>query len=247
MQDANTNNDNSASPAGTRAHWIALAVMVITVLALDLLIAAWFGHGAGPFFATVAADIVTIAVAWWLYQRLVSRPLLRLGDMLSPGAAGTIDFTRRADQGRGAGTSRLASDLNRFHTACDSALIELAASASRLIPISKELADAYGFQAQRAGMQRMYSQTVANAVGTMRATTDTVSSHVNATNDALNDTQANVDSCQAVFRETSTSMTALVNQIDQASSRVTDLAAQSSDIGRIIGVINEIADQTNLL
>lgn len=222
-------------------------MLITTILGLDLAIAGWFEQGPGALFATVTADLVAILAAWMLYQRLVSKPLARVSDMLSPGPEDRIDFTRRAEERPGTGATRLAGEFNRFSLECDTALTELAASASRLIPISKELADAYGFQAQRAGMQRVYSQTVASAVGTMRATTETVAGHVNATNDALNDTQANVDSCQAVFRDTAASMTALLDQIDQASSRVTDLAAQSSDIGRIIGVINEIADQTNLL
>jgi methyl-accepting chemotaxis protein len=146
--------------------------------------------------------------------------------------------------GPGAG---LVDALDRFNASCDAALTELSASAGRLIPISKELADGYGFQAQRAGMQRIYSQTVASAVDKMQDAAQAVYGQVDATNRALTDTQENVSSCRAVFRETAASMNQLAEQIDRATKRVSELAQQSHDIGRIIDVINEIADQTNLL
>lgn len=226
----------------------AIPAVICCALIGNLLLARLHDGSWPLLLATLAQDLVVLTLVWLLYQKLVRRPVLRAGRAWHvSGTTERIDFTPRTDQDACGPVARLYDAFNGFTTACDSAITELSASSSRLIPISKELADSYGFQTQRAGMQRLYSQTVASAVDKMQEAADSVYGQVGATNQALADTRSKVDSCQAVFRETAVSMDQLAAQIDQASTRVGELATQSTDIGRIIDVINEVADQTNLL
>ena len=191
-------------------------------------------------------DLAVCLGAALLYRQYVQKPLRQLFDAVTQAKSETsIDLTVRLPHSGIAAC--LAHALNAFNRLGDRALSELAASASRLIPISKELADSYGFQAQRAGMQRLYSQTVASAVSKMQQAAGIVYEQVDATNQAIADTRASVASCQAVFDESAASMHALAEQIDQVATRVTDLAAQNTAIEHVIDVINEVADQTNLL
>ena len=229
-------------------HKASAPLFLICALCGDLLLTHLHGGGWVMLLTTLGQDLVLFVLGWGLYQRLVSRPLRNAERAWAAAShAERIDFTARPDEPLSGPAEGLGGALSRFTATCDAALTELTASAGRLIPISKELADSYGFQAQRAGMQRLYSQTVASAVDKMQDAAQVVYDQVDATNRALSDTQGNVDSCQAVFRETAVSMNQLSEQIDQASQRVGELAQQSTDIGRIIDVINEIADQTNLL
>lgn len=226
----------------------AIPLLLAVAVGGDLLLTSLLGGGAETLVMTLAQDLVLLAIAWAFYRLFVLSPV-RNAARTCDAASRTdrLDFTTRLPADEPGPAAGLAHAINTFYAACDNALTELSASAGRLIPISKELADSYGFQAQRAGMQRLYSQTVANAVGKMQQAAEVVYDQVDATNTALADTRANVDACQSVFRETGGSMNRLAEQIDQASVRVGELAKQSNDIGRIIDVINEIADQTNLL
>ena len=226
---------------------LAVPAIVLTAVLGDLLLTSLQGGGWQLLIPVLLQDLGVFAIAAFAYQRLILRPLGRVESSTVQAAANNrLDFTVHLQQAPGP-AGRLSAALNAFHAACDTALNDVTASASRLIPISRELADSYDAQAQRAGMQRLYSQTVANSVGEMQQVTTLVHDQVDATNTAISDTQASVDSCKAVFRDTADSMDRLVEQIDQASGRVGDLATQSNAIGRIIDVINEIADQTNLL
>jgi methyl-accepting chemotaxis protein len=237
----------SASPR-TLLLRAAPFVLVAVALACSAALSAWYGADLGLFLGALAGQLLVLGLAWGLYRVQVSRPLARAVDTLRPLVeAQRIDLTARVGEDSAGPLQPACQAINRLNAACDKAVVEIAASASRLIPISKQLADSYGFQAQRAGMQRLYSQTVANAVGRMQEASALVSQHVDATNQAISQTQSRVESCQAVFRDTAASMDRLAVQIDQAAGRVGELAARSSDIGQIIDVINAVANQTNLL
>lgn len=221
-------------------------ILLILMFAADWLIATGYDAGWELLGMLLLKDSLLLAAAAWWYQQQVRLPIRAVVAAIDGETAnGIIDLTTRLD-GHGV-TAALGDACNRFNSISDEAMTELSLSASRLIPISKELADSYGFQAQRAGMQRLYSQTVASAVGKMQQAADIVYDQIDATNRVITETQHSVASCQAVFQDTALSMNQLTEQIDQASTRVSDLATQSKAIGSIIDVINGIADQINLL
>lgn len=226
----------------------SLVPVVIAVLGGGgALLAQLFDGGWSLFAVTVLYGLAVVAVIGAYYRRLVHTPSHRLAEVLAtPSARDHIDLTRRVDAGVGP-LRHVVGSINGFHAACDNAIVEVASSASRLIPISKEFADSYSFQAQQAGLQRQYSRTVASAVDKMQEAATIVYEQVDATNRAISEAKSSVASCQSAFRDTGASMNELAEQIDQASAKVGELANQSNDIGRIIDVINEIADQTNLL
>ena len=233
---------------GTLLYRAALPLLIASALGGDLLLVRLSGGGLAVLLGTLGQDLVMFTVAWGMYRWLIKRPLHNARATWTAAAQDDqIDLTARLDAHVPGPTADLAAAINRLSANCDSAMTDVSASAGRLIPISKELANSYGFQTQRASMQRLYSQTVADAVGKMQDAAGIVHEQVNATDKAVTETQQDVDACQAVFRETAVCMNRLVEQIDLASNRVSELAQQSSDIGRIIDVINAIADQTNLL
>ena len=220
-----------------------LVISGTALLAVALLALGWY-----PFAAILTSNALLTGGIWWAYRAQIVKPardaVRTLGAIPNND---TIDLrTRLAAEGVGP-VRDLCMAINQFRAASDAAVTAIAASASRLVPISSELADSYGFQAQRAGMQKLYSQTVASAVGKMRDASESVYHQIDTTNQAVAQTQSRVVACQQAFRETATSMQHLNSQMSEAETSVERLAANSGDIGKIIDVINEIANQTNLL
>ena len=225
-----------------------LALLALAILSGNALMAGIHDADMPLFLAGLLQDLLVMAVVAYYMDRFVRRPAKDLVATLQPGAKNDrVDLTVRLGEHTPGPCRELNRVVNLFTGTCDDAVAEIAASASRLIPISKELADSYGFQAQRAGMQRLYSQTVANSITKMQDSSAVVYQHVDATRHAIGETRSRVDSCQKVFQQTASSMDSLSGQIDQASGKVSELDARGKDIGQIINVINEIADQTNLL
>ena len=217
--------NNKPRQATAVLHRGAVPLLLACAIGGDLLLTHWHGGDWSMLSATLGQDLVLFALGWGLYRRLISQPLRRTEHAwVAANKPGRIDVTTRLGGPLPGPAAGLGDALDRFNASCDAVLTELSASAGRLIPISKELADGYGFQAQRAGMQRIYSQTFASAVDKMQDAAQVVYGQVDATNKALTDTQENVSSCQTVFRETAVSMNQLAEQIDQASNRVSELA-----------------------
>ena len=223
-------------------------LLVTAALLASFAVSGLYQGGWGLFLAVLAGQAGVLGLALLVYWSTVRAPIHETVATLLPLAGSErIDLTVRLDERRAGPLQPACNALNLYAAACDEAVAGIAASASRLVPISKQLADSYGFQAQRAGMQRLYSQTVASTVSRMQEASARVSQHVETTNQAIAETQSRVESCQSVFRDTAASMDRLAVQIDEAAGRVGELASRSSDIGQIIDVINAIANQTNLL
>jgi methyl-accepting chemotaxis protein len=237
----------TASPAGLLARAAPFLLIAAAVLA-SATVSGLYQGGWGLFLAVLGGQAAMLGLTLLIYLSTVQAPIRRtVSTLVALADADRIDLAGRVDETRSGPLQPACQALNRYTAACDDAVAGIAASASRLVPISKQLADSYGFQAQRAGMQRLYSQTVASTVARMQEASARVSEHVDTTNQVIAETQSRVASCQSVFRDTAASMDRLAVQIDEAAGRVGDLASRSSDIGQIIDVINAIANQTNLL
>lgn len=224
---------------------VILTVLVLCALAAGAMVTLMRDGGFDLFLMIVIQDLLLLTVGWGFYRILLKRPITKAVNVLSHSSA--LDLTSRLDEHRSGPLQQLCHVVNQFKDYCEQAIADIAASAGRLVPMSKELADGYSSQEQKARMQKLYSQTVASALGKMNEVGAVVYQQVDATNHAITDTQTRVESCQSVFQDTASSMDKLVAQTDQAVEKVAQLSNRSADIGRIIDVIKEIADQTSLL
>lgn len=225
---------------------VTVILLIGGALVSDLVLVALNNTGITLIIVMMLQDMALLACVWWLYRSLLKKPIYRTAAILQS-VDDTIDLTMHYSDQNSSLVREINDSLNIFMTACDEAVIEITASVGRLIPISKELADSYSSQTQKSELQKLYSQTVANALNKMHASGSIVSQQVDATNQAITEAQSRVRSCQTVFQHTASSMNQLATQIDHVSERVGSLSSSSDEIGQIIDVIKEIAVQTNLL
>lgn len=228
-------------------------LLLFLILVLAIIIADGIFLVSGNTFTTLAQslvlqNIVLLIFIWWLYRILVKKTVDEFVRMVASSLSNEgINLTPQHYDGRLVTISLLNHALNRFKIACDEAIISITGSAARLAPMSKELADSYSSHIQKSELQKLYSRTVANALSKMHDSGSIVYQQVDATNQVITKTQSRVKSCQTVFQNTALSMDQLASQIDHVSERVACLSARSADIGKILDVIDSIADQTNLL
>ncbi|MFN6961672.1 MAG: methyl-accepting chemotaxis protein, partial [Rhodocyclaceae bacterium] len=165
--------------------------------------------------------------------------------LVSKVAAGDLATVIRAD-GRdefGAILSRVAMLKNRLHEAIG--LIQQTARA--LDQSTRELAEASDATVTSAQTQSAAIAGIAKAVEGLSASTDAMSS------EARNALDATGASAQATRESAATSRAAAEHILEAArvvaatEQRISELATMSEDIGRVVLVIRDIADQTNLL
>lgn len=95
--------------------------------------------------------------------------------------------------------------------------------------------------------QKSDSHQLATAMNEMAATSQEVANHATSAAQAANQAELDSNHGQEIITATIDSINTIANDIEAASSAVNRLATDSDQIGTILDVIKNIAEQTNLL
>ena len=91
------------------------------------------------------------------------------------------------------------------------------------------------------------SDTVATASEEMAATSSDIANNCHQAANSSNSASATAQSGAAIVRETVEGMTRIAAKVRSSAGAVEQLGVRSEQIGQIVGTIEDIADQTNLL
>ncbi len=117
----------------------------------------------------------------------------------------------------------------------------------RVASASEELSASADEQARGAQQQKAQSDAVATAMEEMTATVIEVAKNAAKTSEAADAANDAAETGAVEVREAVTGIQAVAESAGKLGQVLTALDGQAAEIGRIIGVINDIADQTNLL
>ncbi len=137
--------------------------------------------------------------------------------------------------------------LNDFLQVADHELTGISASASRLVPISRELADSYMMVQQKSQMQNQYGNAVAESVQELENMRMLVHGQNQEISAAVADAVHGADASLATVDVTSHSMQTLADSTEQTAQQIDVLTNVNTEILGIAQTITEIAESTNLL
>jgi len=112
---------------------------------------------------------------------------------------------------------------------------------------SKEISSAATRQARGAETQRDQTTEVATAMQEMATTVQQIADNCNQAAKASRNAAETAERGGAVVSGTLAKMRAIAGSVSATADKLKELDSASEQIGRIIGVIDDIADQTNLL
>ncbi len=119
--------------------------------------------------------------------------------------------------------------------------------AQRVASASEELSAAADEQARGAEQQTAQSETVATAMEEMTSTVMEVAQNAASTSGAADEAGGSAENGVVQVTEAVAGIEKVAESAGRLGHVLTDLDGQAAEIGRIISVINDIADQTNLL
>jgi len=119
--------------------------------------------------------------------------------------------------------------------------------AQRVASASEELSASSDEQARGAKQQKEQSDAVATSMEEMTATVMEVAKNASKTADAADAANQAAETGTTQVRLAVSGIKAVAESTGKLGQVLTALDGQAAEIGRIIGVINDIADQTNLL
>ncbi|HEX9078728.1 MAG TPA: methyl-accepting chemotaxis protein [Desulfuromonadaceae bacterium] len=177
----------------------------------------------------------------------ITAPLSRMLHMLKDIAEGEGDLTRRLEEGRRDEFGELSHWFNRFvdniHTIVSQVsgtTLQVSSAADQLNSTAEQIATA----AEEVAHQ---SVTVATAGEEMSATSNDISHNCMLASEVANRATETARGGARVVQETLGGMEKIAERVRESAHTVESLGARSDQIGAIVGTIEDIADQTNLL
>jgi len=171
-----------------------------------------------------------------------TKDIIRVASQMADG-----DLTVAASQESSDEIGQVARSFNQMREAFAAMIARLAATASRLAQAADQVEEASGQMA--AGVDAVASQaaTVATAGEEMAATSQDIAMNCQSTAESASAATDVARKGAAVVQQTVTVMQRIAERVKATSSTVEGLGVRSDQIGAIVGTIEDIADQTNLL
>lgn len=222
-----------------------VAVFIILILLGDLLFTG------DAFFGLIVAMVMVLAAVgvslWFVLNQVVVRRLELLTSEIGLLSEHGVDLTRTVEEKGSDELSILVRGFNKAVKDFDGLLIKIKGTAVRLKPMSIELAETSMGLSQRNQLQLTQNIEIGNeldslnsAAGNMQKQADDIVGATVNGSEAVTDGQHVVD---AAFN----GIAGLAQTIEKSMADVDQLQQASVQIGEAIGVIQAIAEETNLL
>jgi methyl-accepting chemotaxis protein len=196
---------------------------------------------------TVPLVIVAIGGIVVLLRSLLTKPLNSMVERFRDIAEGEGDLTMRVDQSRTDEIGELGKWFNTFITRVHDLIVSFSGAAHEVAGAATEIAASA--EQMSCGMREQNDQVtqVSAAIEEMSA------SIVGVAENSAEAVKSSIESGETaneggeIVTETIERMQMISQAVNSSSESVTELGKRGDQIGEIISVINDIADQTNLL
>lgn len=204
----------------------------------------------GAFVNSLLVALVAVALIAGLalvVARSISTPLKRTLAVMNDIAQGDGDLTRRLDSHDHDEIGKLGAAFNSFADQVASLVNNVRASATTMDNNVRQLNDIMKETEQGVGQQQEESEQAATAINELAAASHEVASSANQASAAADQAEGMVVSAQQVLHNAIEVINGLASNVESAVAVVGKLDEESNNIGGVLDVIRNIAEQTNLL
>jgi methyl-accepting chemotaxis protein len=196
-------------------------------------------------FATLGVGSVCMIGVVWVISRGIMRRTTLIAQALSSMKAGDLRARTKC-----AGRDELAlvaQDIDATATSISQLVRELNGAIAEVTAAATEISASSEEMARGLAQQEQQATQVSAAVEQMATSVREVSQKSSDAASAAKESQEDATSGASVVKETVGEIEQIADNVRSSSQSVNALGAKSEQIGAIIKVINDIADQTNLL
>ncbi|BCS52228.1 methyl-accepting chemotaxis protein [Geobacter sp. SVR] len=186
-------------------------------------------------------------VTSYLMIRWMFEPFNRMHDLLVEVAQGNGDLTRRLDYCKQDEIGEMSSSFNTFMDKLQAIIGRVAVTTDHLAAAALQVQGSSGQIAEGTDKVAQQSAAVATAGEEMASTSSEIARNCLQAAEEARQATDSAQSGSAIVEQTITTMNKVSEQVMAAAKTVESLGKRSDEIGEIIGAIEDIADQTNLL
>lgn len=194
--------------------------------------------------------IVTLAimiVASWAISRLLHEALSTLLASLRAIASGDGDLTQRIEKRSEDELGQVVDSFNQFIEKLHSNISELLSNTQPLVSVSSDLNSFTASTKDATTEQKRATEAVSYAMDSMVASMTQVSSNAGLASDTAQEADGLAVEGRTVVNQTVTSISSLAQEVERSSEVISQLEADTNNVGTILDVIRGVAEQTNLL
>lgn len=193
--------------------------------------------------------VVMLSVAFMAYlvNRSVMRPLELFSNSIRSFASGDADLTARMESFKAREFNVLSKDFNTFVASLQEIINQVRNVSQQVVQESKAMNQRASDSAQLSAGQQKETEQVATAMTEMTATAAEISNNAGQAADSAREAEDNVSVAHQVVVATASSVSALSEEVAQASIVISKLEGDVKNISSSLDIIQEIAEQTNLL
>ncbi|MEM9165648.1 MAG: methyl-accepting chemotaxis protein [Planctomycetota bacterium] len=211
---------------------------------VDAQVAGFFQTGA---MWTVPVVVLGMGLFVYFLRMLVTRPVSNVVAVVKDIAQGDGDLTTRISLKREDEIGQLAKWFDQFLDGLHGIISQVRGATGEVSAAATQIAASSEQMANGLEHQRMQTGQVSAAVEQMSGSVREVASKSSEAVNTVRTSSEDATEGGEVVGQTVGEMHAISEQVNASASAVRELGAKSEQIGEIISVINEIADQTNLL
>ncbi len=198
----------------------------------------------GVLFAFLLILLTSLFI---IYRSTIGNRLNILANTLHDIAAGEGDLTKKLNANGKHELSRVGASFNLFTEKLSGTITAIQQSSQELTSISTSLQHIQLKNSKSISLQDNETFQVSSAVEELSSTALNIAENATKTADATTNTEKATQEGFKTVELSITSTQELANNIEQATVAATTLQEDSKNIGNVLSVISEIAEQTNLL
>ncbi|MCG8427367.1 MAG: methyl-accepting chemotaxis protein [Chromatiales bacterium] len=177
----------------------------------------------------------------------ITQPFNQVVERLEDIAEGEGDLTQRLNEGGKTELGKLAHAFNTFADKIQSMVSQVGGAADELSSAADQTRQVTERTGSGVREQQVATEQAATAMNQMAATVQEVARNSARAAEATQAAKVETERGSAVVMNTVNRINSLASEVTETADVIDKLARDSEDIGGVLDVIREIADQTNLL
>ncbi|MCG5498007.1 methyl-accepting chemotaxis protein [Ectothiorhodospira variabilis] len=186
-------------------------------------------------------------LAAWFIARGIVVPLRLTAQRMDEIAQGDGDLTQRLPaEGRNE-LAQLSQSFNGFVDKIHQLVRQIVGASTQVAAAAEQLSATTEETVQQIKRQQSESDQVATAMNEMAATVQDVARNASEAAQAATGTNQEAHAGNDVVNRTIEAIETLANEVENAAQAIERVSHQSDEIGKVLDVIRDVAEQTNLL
>ncbi|WP_315919934.1 methyl-accepting chemotaxis protein [Vibrio fluvialis] len=195
---------------------------------------------------SAVVTLIVIVMSYFM-NRSIMRPLELFGNSIRSFASGDADLTARLESFNAPEFNGLSKDFNAFVESLQALIQQVRAVSQQVVDESIAMNQRASESALLSSGQQKETEQVATAMTEMTTTAEEISNNASHAAESARIADDNVGVAHKVVVATADSVSGLSEEIVQASIVISRLEEDVKNIASSLDVIQEIAEQTNLL